>query len=667
MDNETMDNETLTNEIGRTIQVQVPEGLHARPVAQLVALAKSFSATLELQHGERRANPRSAVKLLLLAVKQHDRVTLRASGADAREAIEAISRFLEDAAEAADPHRADGHAIPHVTEAAASNPLPDAANPRTDHGRTYHGLGGSDGVALGPAFPYFRQVIAIDRTPVPPAARPAQHAAFTAALDDVCATTTTADETASQIKTALIEIVRDADWTAGIAAMIDAGVPAVAAVLDAGEALAAQFEAVTDAYLRARAEDVRGAARAIALCLTGQRDPALSEAPPGAIVIAEDLNAWDVADTDLSLIGGIVCRTGTPAAHIAIMARAYALPAVFGCADVPTLEAGVEVALDGATGSVVLQPDPQERAALLAAKSAWRDAQHDLLHWAPIHPRTKAGHAVQVAANLGSVKEIDAARRAGAMGVGLFRSELLFSEHRRPMTEQEQFETYDQVARAFADHPVIIRTLDIGGDKAIPGIDIPPESNPFLGWRGIRLCLDRPDLFKPQLRALLRAAVNGNLKLMLPMISESSEIQRTRALIVTCREELAASGIAHADPAIGIMIETPASVLLADDLAKEVDFVSIGTNDLTQYIMAADRLNPNVMDLSRPDSPAVLKAIAMTCRAADANHIPVSVCGEAAANPSIIPRLLACGIRSLSMSPSSILRIKKFLSETPAL
>jgi phosphotransferase system enzyme I (PtsI) len=644
----------MDNQTERHIRVQVPEGLHARPVAQLVALAKRFTATLEIGHGGKIANPRSAVKLLLLAVKEQDLVTIRATGVDAAAAVSAISDFLEDTSEAEAPTMQ--HPVPANTTNLA---VPNA--------HTFHGIGGSDGVALGPAFPFFRHVITIDRTPLPPAARPAQIAAFTAALNGICVPANSTDATASQIKTALIEIVRDEEWTAGIATMIESGMPAVAATLDAGEALATQFEAVTDPYLRARAEDVRGAARAIALCLIGKHDPSLTEAPPGSIVIAEDLNAWDVADTDLSKIGGIVCRTGTPAAHIAIMARAYAIPAVFGCGTMPSVTTGIEVALDGASGTVLVQPDGPERARILDSKAAWRAAQHDLLHWAAIHPRTSSGHAVQVAANLGSVKEIDAAQRAGAMGVGLFRSELLFSEYRRPLTEQEQFDTYDQVARAFGDHPVIIRTLDIGGDKSVPGIDIPPENNPFLGWRGIRLCLDRPDLFKPQLRALLRAAVNGNLKIMLPMISEATEIQRTRALITECSTELTIAGIAHAHPAIGIMIETPASVLLADDLAKDVDFFSIGTNDLTQYIMAADRLNQSVMDLSRPDNPAVLKAVAMTCAAAANNHIPVSVCGEAAANPRIIAQFLSFGIRSISMSPSSILRIKKFLTEDPQL
>ncbi|MBW4036485.1 MAG: phosphoenolpyruvate--protein phosphotransferase [Proteobacteria bacterium] len=643
-------------EAERSVLVRVPEGLHARPVAQLVALAKAFPATLEIVHGSKSANPRSAVKLLLLSIKEHDRVIVRGSGADAHEAVDAVCRLLEDTTEAAIP---GGISSPFAERAPEPATEPDDGQ--------FRGIGGSEGVALGPAFPYFRQRLVIDRTTVPAAQRAEQVAAFRSSLDLVCAQTDSADATASQIQNALSEIVRDVEWTGGIEAAIAAGLPAVAATLDAGETLAMQFEAVPDPYVRARADDVRGAARAIALNLTGVHDPALGEAPDGAIIIAEDLNAWDVADADLSQIGGIVCRTGTPAAHIAIMARAYGIPAVFGCGMMPEVAAGVEIGIDGAGGMVFVAPGDAERARLMSARTAWTAKQDNLQRWASVRPVTRSGHAVQIAANLGSIKEIDAARRAGAMGVGLFRSELLFSEHRRPLTEQEQFETYDAVARAFGDHPVIIRTLDIGGDKSVPGIDIPPEGNPFLGWRGIRLCLDRPDLFKPQLRALLRAAVNRNLKIMLPMISEASEIHRTRALIDECRRELAAEAIAHDRPATGIMIETPASVLLAEELAKEVDFFSIGTNDLTQYIMAADRLNPCVAALSRPENPAVFKAIAMTCAAAMARGIPISVCGEAASSPPIIAKLLSFGIRSLSMSPSSILRIKQFVSEEAGL
>ncbi|MDU8356906.1 putative PEP-binding protein, partial [Pseudomonas syringae pv. actinidiae] len=238
--------------------------------------------------------------------------------------------------------------------------------------------------------------------------------------------------------------------------------------------------------------------------------------------------------------------------------------------------------------------------------------RHALDVFKDVTPKRADGTGIEVAANIGSLEEIEAALAAGAMGVGLFRTELLFMRHMHLPSEDMQAETYAALARAFAPHPVIVRTLDIGGDKPVAGIEFPEEENPFLGWRGIRMCLDRPDIFKPQLRALLRAAVHGNVKVMLPMVSDIAEVRRARALIDECAAELARDGVPFARFQLGVMIETPAAVLIAPALAREVSFFSIGTNDLTQYVMAADRLNPTVGALNDVANPAVMVAIAMT-------------------------------------------------------
>jgi phosphoenolpyruvate-protein phosphotransferase len=281
-------------------------------------------------------------------------------------------------------------------------------------------------------------------------------------------------------------------------------------------------------------------------------------------------------------------------------------------------------------------------------------------------PRRADGTLIEVAANIGSLEEIDAAREAGAMGVGLFRTELLFMRHMHLPSEDMQAETYAALAKAFAPYPVIVRTLDIGGDKPISGIEFPQEENPFLGWRGIRMCLDRPDIFKPQLRALLRAAVHGNVKVMLPMVADVVEVRATRALIETCKAELAAENVVFGEFQLGVMIETPAAVLIAPALAKEVAFFSIGTNDLTQYIMAADRLNPTVAKLNDVTNVAVMSAIEMTARAGVAAGIMVGMCGEAAGRPDLIPEFLRMGLTELSMSPASIQRAKKRIAELSA-
>jgi phosphocarrier protein FPr len=278
-------------------------------------------------------------------------------------------------------------------------------------------------------------------------------------------------------------------------------------------------------------------------------------------------------------------------------------------------------------------------------------------------PTLANGTVIEVAANLGSLEEIDAAKEAGAMGVGLFRTELLFMRHMHLPSEDMQAETYSALAKAFAPYPVIVRTLDIGGDKPIAGIEFPEEENPFLGWRGIRMCLDRPDIFKQQLRALLRAAVHGNVKVMLPMVSDLDEVRRTRLLIEECKVELKQQGTAFGEFALGVMIETPAAVLIAPALAREVAFFSIGTNDLTQYVMAADRLNPTVAKLNDVANPAVMAAIEMTAKAGVEAGIMVGMCGEAAGRPDLIPAFLRMGLTELSMSPASVPRAKKVVVE----
>jgi phosphocarrier protein FPr len=274
-------------------------------------------------------------------------------------------------------------------------------------------------------------------------------------------------------------------------------------------------------------------------------------------------------------------------------------------------------------------------------------------------PIREDGARIEVAANIGSLEEIEAAREAGAMGIGLFRTELLFMKHGGLPTEEMQYEVYAEAARAFSPDSVIIRTLDIGGDKPVSGIAFPVEQNPFLGWRGVRMCLDRPDIFKPQLKALLRAAVHGNMKVMLPMVSTLDEVRRTRLLIDECAQELSDAGLLFKRFGLGVMIETPAAVMIAPALAKEVDFFSIGTNDLTQYVMAADRMNPQVASLNDVNNPAVLAAIEMTAKAGTQAGIMVGMCGEAAARPDLIPAFLKMGLTELSMSAVSIPRAKK--------
>ena len=415
--------------------------------------------------------------------------------------------------------------------------------------------------------------------------------------------------------------------------------------------------------MRARAEDIAAVARLTATIASGRTPATLANVAEGAIVLADEISALDLCELDLSKVGGLVSRKGSPTSHAAIIARAAGAPAIFGCAPPrETLRAARMVAIDAAAGVVRVDPDERVRAEFRDAIDAAAKDAEELNAFSRVRPVTRDGRAIVVAANIGSPSDIDAARAVGAMGVGLFRTEFLFLDRPTLPDENEQYEVYAKVAAAFAPDPVVIRTLDIGGDKPLRAAPGEREDNPFLGCRGVRLCLDRPEIFRPQIRALLRAAIAGNVKVMLPMVADVEEVRAARRLIDECGAALAAEGVAAGAFELGAMVETPAAALNAAALAKEVRFFSIGTNDLTQYVMAADRTNPKVAYLNRADHPAVLAAIDLVCRAAETEGIWVGVCGEAAARPDLVPELVRRGVSELSMAPAAILAVKRLLT-----
>lgn len=645
--------------IERSVVVRVHEGLHARPATQFVKLAKGFSSEIEIRCNGRGASAKSAVKLMLLGVKEDDEAVLRAEGDDAAEAVSALATFLQTPA-------AGGIRLAPGT-AATSEPAASAPPPAASAGR---GVPASEGTAIGPVFAFFPQPIEIDARTLAAAEIEGEVARYRAALAATVASFRGAKSRPGlkrddgAIIDALVEVAEDGDFMAAAEGAIRAGRDAASAVAAAGQEIAASFEAMTDPYLRARAEDIRGVTRSLVLALLGRRDATLADMPKGSIVVADEIAALDLAKATLAEIGGIVCRKGAATSHVAIMARAHAIPAVLGAAvGEAALRAARSIGMDGATGEIVLDPGEADLARLRAAIGREAAERAGLQAYRTVEPRTRDGRPVEVAANLGSLNEIDGALAAGAMGVGLFRTEFLFMERRTLPDEEEQAETYTALAKAFAPYPVVIRTLDIGGDKPVAGIDFEHEDNPFLGWRGVRMCLERPDVFKPQLRALLRASVVGNVKILLPMIADVEEVRAVRGLLAECRAELDASGLPHGAAELGVMVETPAAVFLAAAIAREVDFFSIGTNDLTQYVMAADRLNPRVAKLNRAEHPAVLAAIRQAASAAREAGIWIGVCGEAAARPDLIPFFVENGVTELSMSPASIPRAKKCVTE----
>jgi len=653
----------------RSTIIRVHEGLHARPATRFVKLAKGFESDVELVKDGKAVSAKSSVKLMLLAVKENQEVTVRANGADAIEAIEALIGYLEN------PHAG----LDNDNEASSEAPVsdaPQAVSPvaaPTDGTAKLQGVAASEGVAIGPAFAHFPPEIEGPGRRLQADEIDGELERFRNAVAAVQARMdrTLAEDNLSAgdrgIVAALRDIAADDSLTGEVEKFIRDGDDAVSAVIGAASTIAADFSAVDDHYLNARADDVHAVGRQICLVLLGQDEVSLETIPQGAILIADDIGAWDLARAPLKRIGGVVCGHGGATSHIAIIARSHGIPAVLGLGDkVNALRTAKDVAVDGNTGHVIVDPDEAARADFTKRVAAAAQERAGLTVFKGVTPTRADGTVIEVAANIGSLEEIEAAQEAGAMGVGLFRTELLFMRHMHLPSEDMQAETYGALAKAFAPHAVIVRTLDIGGDKPIAGIEFPDEENPFLGWRGIRMCLDRPDIFKKQLRALLRAAVHGNIKVMLPMVAEIGEVTRTRALVAECAAELKAEGVPHAAFDLGVMIETPAAVLIAPALAREVAFFSIGTNDLTQYIMAADRLNPTVAKLNDVTNPAVMAAIELTAKAGVAAGIMVGMCGEAAGRPDLIPVFIKMGLTELSMSPASIQRAKKTIAAMAA-
>ncbi len=649
----------------RTIIVRVREGLHARPATRFVKLAKSFASDVEIEKSGKSASAKSSVKLMLLSVMENDEVILRVKGEDEAEALESLSNYLQDPNAGLDED--EGHAAVQQT------PSAPAQQDSQFSATSLKGIAASEGVGLGPVFGYFPEEIVADNLKISGAGIAAEakklETAIAAVRHNMQASIDEKSLSPAErgIIQALSEIAADDAMLDDMFAAISSGQSALSAVLATSARTAEDFSKMADPYLKARADDVRAVGRQIALSLLNKKDTDLSKVPAGAILVADDVGAFELTRAPLKKIAGIICARGSVTSHIAIIARSHSVPAVLGLGDATkTLIDAKLVGLDGKSGEVVVDPDQAIQAEFAKRKAAAQSEHEALKVYKAFQPTRADGTVIEVAANIGSPDEITAALDAGAMGVGLFRTELLFMQQKELPSEEVQFEIYARVAKAFKPHSVIVRTLDIGGDKPVAGIEFPHEENPFLGWRGVRMCLDRPDVFKPQLRALLRAAVAGNIKVMVPMIVDAAELRAVKELIKTCAQELAAEGKPYEEFALGVMIETPAAVMVADDLAKEASFFSIGTNDLTQYVMAADRLNPRLAKLNDVTHPAVMRAIALTAEAGTKAGIMVGMCGEAAGRVDLIPRFIAMGLTELSMSPSMIPRAKEKLAQMNA-
>jgi phosphoenolpyruvate-protein phosphotransferase (PTS system enzyme I) len=432
------------------------------------------------------------------------------------------------------------------------------------------------------------------------------------------------------------------------------------------------FEQMDNEYMKERAADIRDVTKRVLCHLLGVEFAAPSDLAEEVILVAEDLTPSDTAQLDRRYVKGFVTDIGGRTSHSAIMARSLEIPAVVGTTDVTReAAAGATIILDGHEGLVIIDPTPEEIEAYRKKQAEYERQKSELAKLVHTATTSQDGVHVELAANIGSVQDLAGALENGAEGVGLFRTEFLYMGRDDFPSEDEQFQAYKQVLEQMGEKPVVIRTLDIGGDKHLAYMNLPQEMNPFLGFRAIRLCLEQQDLFRTQLRALLRASAYGNLKIMFPMIATLEEFRQAKAVLAEEKQALLDKGIPVSDRLeVGIMIEIPAAALIADQFAKEVDFFSIGTNDLIQYTMAADRMNERVSYLYQPYHPAVLRLIHRVIQAAHAEGKWVGMCGEMAGDPVAIPILLGMGLDEFSMSAGSILparyQISRLSKETAA-
>lgn len=628
-------------------------GLHARPAALFVSTANRFDADILVKKGDKSATAKSINQVATLGVRQGDEILVTATGADATLALTAIKSLADDNFGESDEDIAEPEPVPATVRPAAEGELA--------------GIAASPGIAIGPVAQYRPRLPQVPLLQVnDPAGEWARlQEAIDQAKEEIQAIHKQAVRQAGATEAAIFEahllFLQDpALVEVARSRLFDESINAEAAWYQVVEETAGSYKALDDPYMRARAADVLDVGQRVLQHLMAFEPPTLDFEEP-SILLAADLKPSDTARLDPAKVLGICTELGGATSHSAILARALGIPAIVGLgAALEAIPDGQTIAIDGRQGQLWLHPDNEQLAKLQASRAQWLADQQRAKEASAGTAVTQDGQRIEVAANIGGPHDAPIALEYGAEGVGLFRTEFLFLDRETAPTEEEQLAAYRQVAETMAGKPLIIRTLDVGGDKPLPYIDLGEEDNPFLGWRGIRFCLDQPGIFKPQLRAILRASSGHNIKLMFPMIGALDEVVAAKKLLDEVREELTAEGLPFdKDMEVGIMIEVPSAVAIADQLAAEVDFFSIGTNDLTQYVMAADRGNAKVSGLANALQPAVLRMVQMTVQAAHAVGIWVGMCGELAGNPLATPVLVGLGLDELSMNAPAIPNVKQ--------
>ncbi|MEH2264687.1 phosphoenolpyruvate--protein phosphotransferase [Nostoc sp.] len=635
-------------------------GLHARPAAQFVGTAARFQSQILVQNLTRNTQlvrGDSINQVTTLGVRQGHELVITATGSDADEALAALqalfaNNFGEDNLALNSPP-AFHHEVTPAT-----------------HGELL-GIAASGGIAIAPVVHYQRTHITITEYHVddPESEWQRVQTAIHTAKQEIQAVFSQAslqigDTEAAIFDAQLLFLEDPVLLEAAYGRISDHHINAEAAWQAVVDEVATSYRTLEDSYLQERVDDVIDVGQRVLRLLAGNLLANLHFDEP-AILVATDLTPSDTARLDPTKVLGICTTFGSATSHSAIIARTLGIPAVLGVdAQVLHLADGTLMALDGESGKAWVEPESHILDLLAAKQSAWQTAQQEARATAHQPAITRDGRQVKVFANIGSINDVQVAVASGAEGVGLLRTEFLYLDRTSAPTEEEQLEVYQAIAQILDNRPLIIRTLDVGGDKPLPYLRVGfPEANPFLGWRGIRFCLDRVDLFKTQLRAILRASVGHQIKIMLPMIATLGEVRAAKVILGEVQTELNQAGIPF-DAAIkvGIMVEVPSAVAIADQLAAEVDFFSIGTNDLSQYVMASDRTNPRVANLADALHPAVLRMVQQTIQAAHAAGISVGLCGELAADTLATPILLGLGLDELSVNPQSIPGVKQAIA-----
>ena len=635
-------------EIVREVVVPLAHGIHARPAARIAEAARKFAAEVALVAVNRRASAKSPVGVMSLAIRLHDRITVAASGPDAEDAVAAIAELIESGM----GERAGEVAAHPVVEAA---PVVVAIPAEPAEPGVLRGVLAAPGLAIGQAVRLVAEEIAVVETGAGASAE------LVALEDALCvvqarieASAASGDAARKAILGAHLAFLDDPELTAAARRLIGEGKSAGFAWRRAVGGYVEALRGLGDRRLAERVDDLIDLERQVLRALAGEEETARA-LPAGAILLADELLPSQLMGVDPGQAAGFATARGGPTSHVAILAAAMGLPALVAVGEgVLDIADGTALILDAEGGKLRVAPDAEALAQAQSAIAVRHEARAAAKAAAHQESRTACGTRIEVFANVGSEKDALAAVANGAEGSGLLRTEFLFLERETPPDEDEQARQYQAVASALEGRPLIVRTLDVGGDKAAPYLPIPAEENPALGLRGVRVSLWRPHLLKTQIRAILRVAPLGQCRIMVPMVGSLSELRAVRAVLDEARREM---GITQAVE-LGVMIETPAAAVTADLIAAEADFLSVGTNDLTQYVLAMDRGNPELAARIDALHPAVLRMIDQTCRGAARHGRWVGVCGGLASDLAAVPVLLGLGVTELSATAAIVPEVK---------